>query len=70
MVTSVLDLANTSFLTRSAVPSCLHALRGGEKEPCSLCYQREACHGKVSSHVHVLFKCTKSTIRVDLPAEV
>lgn len=34
----------------SAVPSRLHPLRGGEKEPRALRHQRAACHGQVSSH--------------------
>lgn len=38
------------LLLLCAVPSCLHPLRGGEKEPRAFRHQRAACHGEVSSH--------------------
>lgn len=34
-------------LAPPAVPSCLHALGGGEEESCPLCHQRETRHGQV-----------------------
>lgn len=64
------------LLLLSAVPSCLHTLRGGEKEPRSFRHQRAACHGEVSSHfewIQVPVNKTRrsgwSTVSSALPSE-